>query len=368
MDGFDFLPDATFGRGAATALARPGAERAAPRTSFGRVAPPTDGFGFLDDGWAAFGMASGAMSPLRISARPATGTKSGCGCGGGCGGETNGLGFLDSGSSQVPADVWDNTEAHGKCGCGGQCMPGSGCGCPGCRPAIPFSGWVVGQRLSNSVARVPDDALGGHGPLSQAGEGREGLICGPDVTESLVRGLLDWQSYVDRALATYSSTISDSFIGEPGERMFRGTLWAVIMAMLIREAARRCGAGGPFDLKGGKATKPPCPTLCANSITLCGECLNDDVPGNLAYGFHAEYTIGCTLAKWLSNEGNKYKYGHDDSADDVTSIGIGCDLWRSGRYPDSGALSMALCTRVVTEVRAGRLARRSCTRCALKWP
>lgn len=158
MDAFAFLPDATFGRGAATAVARRGAVRAGPRTSVGRVAPPTDGFGFLDDEWAAFGMASGGMSPARRRATPAT-QKSECGCGGGCGGKTTGLSFLDSGSSQVPADVWNNTEAQGKCGCGGQCMPGSGCGCAACAsPARGTRGSA--QSIIAYRARGPYDSGG----------------------------------------------------------------------------------------------------------------------------------------------------------------------------------------------------------------
>ena len=97
----------------------------------GGVAPsraPADGFGFLDAGRAAVGGVRGQISSMRGRAMSTT-KKSGCGCGGGCGGKTNGLGFLDSGSSQVAADVWDNTEGAVKCGCGRPCMPGSGCGC-----------------------------------------------------------------------------------------------------------------------------------------------------------------------------------------------------------------------------------------------
>lgn len=100
----------------------------------GGVAPsraPADGFGFLDDGRAAVGKVRGQISSMRSRAMSTT-KKSGCGCGGGCGGKTNGLGFLDSGSSQVPADVWANMEAAGKCGCGGQRTPGRSCECGGC--------------------------------------------------------------------------------------------------------------------------------------------------------------------------------------------------------------------------------------------
>ncbi len=186
MNSLDFPSDAVFGEPVLAAGGVPAFDRV------GRMSAASDGFGFLDGGWEGFGLVSRGTRSLGGRAGVVTQTKAGCGCGGGCGGKANGLAFLDSGSSEVPADAWANMEGAGKCGCGGQCMPGSACGCAGCghgakdlnqnrrgspaaegeaRPLAAISGGAERGRRSEggapSVIRLSPLDGTGHGPATR---------------------------------------------------------------------------------------------------------------------------------------------------------------------------------------------------------
>ncbi|HYF61519.1 MAG TPA: DUF6531 domain-containing protein [Herpetosiphonaceae bacterium] len=100
--------------------------------------------------------------------------------------------------------------------------------------------------------------------------------------------------------------------------------------------------GGPWDYKAesrplGKFNfekgHPPdsstCPSgNCPRSITMCGMCVNYDVPGNINYGYTG---AAAGYRDWLLHFGGDYaQEGGTDPPEDVAAIDIGIEMWDKG--------------------------------------
>ncbi|MBK8177846.1 MAG: hypothetical protein IPK67_02885 [Planctomycetes bacterium] len=144
-----------------------------------------------------------------------------------------------------------------------------------------------------------------------------------------------------------------------------------------RSAAKKfSGPGGPMDFKrnGQNQNTANCPSAdCVETVFLCGYCLSDQIPGNIAFGFATEYAgldVGnAYLARTYSNatamtDWAKYKArqlngeagdepepGFVDTAEDTSSIVGGSDLAKAMKLKENQGkekLKKLLC-RVVKE-------------------
>ena len=78
-----------------------------------------------------------------------------------------------------------------------------------------------------------------------------------------------------------------------------------------------------------KCTQPfkrgSCPYRCPRTVTLCGRCVNYDVPGNIHYGWVGR---AATIRRWLLlYAADRVQKGGIDDPKDQTAIKIGMDLW-----------------------------------------
>ena len=140
-----------------------------------------------------------------------------------------------------------------------------------------------------------------HGPaVLRAGPAvlrRDGLIivekiCGPDVTDYVVKELMN----------VYAS-------GSP---------------LSVRGGARidlRSRPKKDMEAKPVAIIPNECPVECAESITLCGLCVSDQIPGNTALGVF----FGAAVARVIGAAAAKLK-GETDSDEDIASYDMGDSL------------------------------------------
>lgn len=118
-------------------------------------------------------------------------------------------------------------------------------------------------------------------------------LCGPDVTDYVVDTLMD---------------------------MLRST------DPLYNAASVR--GLGPIDLRSqvkGLPNRPvaktdKCPRNCSESLSLCGKCISDQIPGNMALGFVFGRDAAGVIGAWAARV-----KGETDSADDIRSYSVGAD-------------------------------------------
>ena len=86
------------------------------------------------------------------------------------------------------------------------------------------------------------------------------------------------------------------------------------------------GNGKPWDFKRTQTfSRGPCPFQCPRTVTLCGRCVNYDVPGNIHYGWVGR---AATIRRWLLlYAADRVHKGGVDDPRDQTAITIGMDLW-----------------------------------------
>ena len=84
----------------------------------------------------------------------------------------------------------------------------------------------------------------------------------------------------------------------------------------------------PWDFKRSvNFSSQYCPSskTCKNTLTLCGICVDHDVPGNIHYGYIGR---AAGIRRWfLLNRASAAQEGGIDPPHDVSAIIIGMDLW-----------------------------------------
>jgi RHS repeat-associated protein len=95
-------------------------------------------------------------------------------------------------------------------------------------------------------------------------------------------------------------------------------------------------------LSGATSADGTCPTNCPRTLTLCGECVNFDVPSNIHYGFIGKVAdfsdTALTVAPGLVQEGGNWP--HDDPVD-TAAIQLGIDFY--GMQKGQGINKVDLC-------------------------
>jgi hypothetical protein len=89
-------------------------------------------------------------------------------------------------------------------------------------------------------------------------------------------------------------------------------------------------AGGPWDFKASQSFKSQsCPSSnCNSTVTMCGSCLDYDVPGNIHYGWVG---VAARIRPWfLHNRAAAAQAGGVDDPADTVAIDIGISLWQQG--------------------------------------
>ena len=87
------------------------------------------------------------------------------------------------------------------------------------------------------------------------------------------------------------------------------------------------GNGKPWDFKRIKNLfqKGRCPSNCPRTVTLCAQCVNYDVPGNIHYGWVGR---AATIRRWvLLFAADLNQKGGVDDPKDQNAIKIGIDMW-----------------------------------------
>lgn len=188
------------------------------------------------------------------------------------------------------------------------------------------------------VTAVPDDPI----------------ICGPDVTDYLVKQLMK--------MWLMTNPVS------------RGVLVTPHVGAL--DLKSRPGKPGPASVPG------KCPIRCPGSVTICGKCLDDQIPGNIGLGAAnvVARAIGAIDAWWD---------GGSDSAEDLAAYDVGDAThaaarahrtMRAGRGSirlswNEGAeakIKEALCKEVEAQVKSGGFKEKKsgdkpCGPCDQKW-
>lgn len=216
------------------------------------------------------------------------------------------------GGSQMSSDAGECMHYSVDEGCGvleGPGFPGcynSGCPAPRCIPeqsivVLPPRDSMTGHQIPGVCVtycscRCLDRPLYGS-PLKD--------ICGPDTTDWLVEALA----------GSYEHTI-DPF--HPS-----GSLGA--MAGVWRD-------GGAHDLKEYRVRSYECPRgNCYYAATLCGVCVEQDVPGNIVLGFIIGADAAGAIGRGLG------AFGGAEDPHDIVAYGVGEDARSRGGFMREGA-------------------------------
>jgi len=95
----------------------------------------------------------------------------------------------------------------------------------------------------------------------------------------------------------------------------------------LKKFAGLVGNYKPWDFKRTESfiTRGSCPKGCPRTVTLCGRCVNYDVPGNIHYGWVGR---AATIRRWLLlYAASRVHKGGVDDPKDQNAIRIGMDLW-----------------------------------------
>lgn len=144
--------------------------------------------------------------------------------------------------------------------------------------------------------------------------------CGPDVTDWLVAQM-------------------NANIKHPVIHNLRNIRWPLFIpffnlgwiAGFMNDFKNLVKKDGPWDFKSNQTFKVdgcPCDG-CTETITLCGICFFNDVPGNIHYGFVAYVA---TLREWVIYSGGDWAApGFADAPGDKNAIRIGIDMAKFGK-------------------------------------
>lgn len=181
--------------------------------------------------------------------------------------------------------------------------------------------------------------------------------CGPDVTDWLVSQLMQLL-----------------IITSPGGRL-----------LFVR-------GQGPIDVRSqtkGLPNKPQaktvdCPVDCPESVTLCGECLHDQIPGNIGLGAAVDpwsaLKLGAAVAAFkgeTDSEEDKQSYDVGDTIRDETRLMRDRNRysmwWNIGDAKVAAAVKKSLCAAVGGKVASGAYSKRTssdgkvCPKCTSPW-
>jgi hypothetical protein len=162
----------------------------------------------------------------------------------------------------------------------------------------------------NNDPIVKFDILGLSGNLSEC------HICGPDVTDWLINQMN--QNRDHWVIKTKREKAWPNFV--PFFNVGWNSAFLKNFTDLVRE-------NGPWDFKNSVsfATKScPSDNGCKRTVTLCGICLDYDVPGNIHYGYVGRAAL---LRRWfLLRAAAGVQDGGIDPSHDVAAIKIGMDI------------------------------------------
>ena len=147
--------------------------------------------------------------------------------------------------------------------------------------------------------------------------GLEKCVCGPEVTRWLVDQMnANAQHHV---IKTMREVVWPRYVPYFNLGWLLGALYD------FKELVR---AGAVWDFKASQKFKSSnCPKgdMCQRTVTICGECVDYDVPGNIHYGYIGR---AASLRAWfLHNRAAAAQAGGVDPPDDVAAIDLGIELW-----------------------------------------
>jgi len=125
--------------------------------------------------------------------------------------------------------------------------------------------------------------------------------------------------------------------------------------------AKLVGNCRPWDFKCTQSfNRGSCPSRCPRTVTLCGRCVNYDVPGNIHYGWVGQ---AGSIRRWLLlYAADKVQKGGVDDPRDQNAIKIGMDLW------DRPSFRSRFCSTVIIKIRSLNLhAKSGCRRCYTRY-
>ena len=107
--------------------------------------------------------------------------------------------------------------------------------------------------------------------------------------------------------------------------------------------AQLVGNCRPWDFKCTQSFNTgSCHSGCPRTVTLCGRCVNYDVPGNIHYGWVGR---AASIRRWfLLYAADRVQKGGVDDPKDQNAINIGMDLW------DSPSLRSRFCHTVLGRI------------------
>lgn len=190
--------------------------------------------------------------------------------------------------------------------------------------ALMLAGWTcweVGDGWIKCVNFCKEQHLGGS---EGGGADRDAKVCGPDVTQWLVDEI---KRNIPKAAELRFTLLQDR--------------WTQF-ALLVRP-------GGPWDHKpkmlAATTEDKSCPVNCPDTVTLCGTCVNHDVPSNIHYGFIGKVAgfndKSLTAIPGLVQTDDQWP--HDDPRD-TSAIRVGIDFYdeMKGQGVNSGDLCRAV--------------------------
>ena len=166
--------------------------------------------------------------------------------------------------------------------------------------------------------------------------------CGPDVTSWLIRQMN--RNRNNRAIRSCRS-------------WYNTFLWPRCLVQFANLVAN-CK---PWDYKCTQTfRRRSCPYRCPKTVTLCGRCVNYDVPGNIHYGYVGR---AASIRRWvLLFAANTVQKGGIDDARDQVAIRIGMD-----RY-DVPSKRANFCRDVLSRIGSlNRDGTSGCQRCTTKY-
>lgn len=100
----------------------------------------------------------------------------------------------------------------------------------------------------------------------------------------------------------------------------------IIMSSCLSNFKSLVGGGKPWDFKSTQSfARISCPNQCPRTVTLCGRCVNYDVPGNIHYGWVGR---AANIHRWLLlSAAHMAQKGGIDDPKDQNAIKIGMDFW-----------------------------------------
>ena len=144
-------------------------------------------------------------------------------------------------------------------------------------------------------------------------------------------------------------------------RRCRSWYKTVLWPRCLYKFAQLVGNGRPWDFKRTQTfTKGSCPRNCPRTVTLCGRCVNYDVPGNIHYGWVGR---AASIRRWLLlYAAHRVQNGGVDDPKDQNAIKIGMVFW------DKPSIRSRFCREVLNRINTLNLhGTAGCYSCSTKY-